>query len=355
MDVLVLGAGAVGCYLGGLLARSGQKVTLVSRRPTAEAIRRNGLTIVEGEKQFRTQPTIVPALREAFKNHTHYDVILLTVKSYDAQAALYEMVAFCPSVPTIITMQNGIGIEEIFIDEFTPERIVAGSLTTPLSHETANSVIVERSDRGLALAPAQPRTDISKWANLFYRTGIETISLNDYRSMKWSKALLNMIGNATSAILNRHPKLVYNYGPTYDLEMEMLKETLDVMKAQKLKTIDLPGAQANRLATVVSSSLIPKSIVKPFLSNLVTSGRGNKMPSFHIDIMAGREQNEVTYHNGAVSEAGERLGIPTPVNQALNDILVKIAHREIDYEMFNGRPKRLVAEVQNYKKASKKR
>lgn len=353
MDVLVLGAGAVGCYLGGHLARSGHKVTLVSRRPTAEAIRRNGLTIIEGEKQFRTQPAIVPALREAFKNHTHYDVILLTVKAYDAQAALYEIVAFCPSVPTIITMQNGIGIEELFIDEFTPERIVAGSLTTPLSHETANSVIVERSDRGLALAPAQPGMDISGWTDLYQQAGIETISLNDYRSMKWSKALLNMIGNATSAILNRHPKLIYNYGPTYDLEMEMLKETLTVMKAQKLKTIDLPGAQATRLATVVSSGLIPKSIVKPILSNLVTSGRGNKMPSFHIDIMAGREQNEVTFHNGAVAQAGERLGSPTPVNEALNDILIKIAHREIDYEVFNGQPKRLVAEVQKYKKASK--
>jgi ketopantoate reductase len=79
------------------------------------------------------------------------------------------------------------------------------------------------------------------------------------------------------------------------------------------------------------------------------------MPSFHIDIMAGREQNEVTYHNGAVSQAGERLGIPTPVNEALDDILIKIAHREIDYEVFNGRPKRLVAEVQKYKKASKKK
>jgi 2-dehydropantoate 2-reductase len=353
MEVLVLGAGAVGCYLGGQLARSGHKVTLVSRRPTAEAIRRNGLTIIEGEKQFRTQPTIVPALREAFKDHTHYDAILLTVKSYDAQAALYEMVAFCPSVPTVITVQNGIGIEELFIDEFTPERIVAGSLTTPLSHETANSVIVERSDRGLALAPAQPGMDISDWADLFHRTGIETMALNDYRSMKWSKALLNMIGNATSAILNRHPKLIYDYGPTYDLEMEMLSEALAVMKAQKLKTIDLPGAQANRLATAVKR--LPKTLVKPFLSNLVTSGRGNKMPSFHIDIMAGREQNEVAYHNGAVSAAGERLGIPTPVNQALNDILMKIAHREIDYEVFNGRPKRLVAAVQKYKQASKKK
>lgn len=353
MDVLVLGAGAVGGYLGGQLARTGHNVVLVSRRPTAEAIKRNGLTIIEGQQQNLTRPAIVPALREAFQGDAHFDAILLTVKAYDAQSALYEVVAFCPEVPTIITFQNGIGIEELFIDEFSPGRVVAGSLTTPLSHETANSIVVERSDRGLALAPAQPGTDISTWADLFQQAGIETMALDDYRSMKWSKALLNIVGNATSAILNRHPKLIYNYGPTYDLEMEMLKETLAVIKAQKLKTIDLPGAQASRLATAVKR--LPKSIVKPFLTNIVTSGRGNKMPSFHVDLTAGREQNEVTYHNGAVAQVGESLGIPTPVNEALNDILNKIARREIDYEIFNGRPKRLVAEVQKYKAGSKKK
>ena len=166
--------------------------------------------------------------------------------------------------------------------------------------------------------------------------------------MKWSKALLNMVGNATSAILNRHPKLVYNYGPTYEMEMEMLKETLAVMKAQKLKTIDLPGAQSNRLAVAVNR--LPKSLVKPILTNIVTSGRGNKMPSFHIDLMAGREQNEVTYHNGAVAQAGETLGIPTPVNEALNDILVKLARRELDYQLFNGRPDRLVEAVEIHRR-----
>ena len=353
MDVLVFGAGAVGGYLGGRLAHAGHNVTLVSRRPTAEAIKRVGLTIIEGEKQILTTPTIVPALREAFADDADYDVILLTTKAYDAQSALYEMVAFCPTVPTIITLQNGIGIEEIFIDEFSPERIIAGSLTTPLSHETANSIIVERADRGLALAPTLRGTDISAWVELFQEARIDTIGIDDYRSMKWSKALLNMVGNATSAILNRHPKLIYSYGPTYALEMEMLKETLAIMKANKLKTIDLPGAQANRLAMAVKR--LPKSLVKPILSNIVSAGRGNKMPSFHIDLMDGREQNEVTYHNGAVAKAGESLGIETPVNQALNEILNKIARMEIDYQEFNGQPKRLVAAVQKYKNASKKK
>jgi 2-dehydropantoate 2-reductase len=127
----------------------------------------------------------------------------------------------------------------------------------------------------------------------------------------------------------------------------MLKETLAVMKSKQLKVINLPGAQASRLASSVRR--LPRRMVKPFLSRLVASGRGNKMPSFHIDLMAGKEQNEVSFHNGAVAEAGHELNIPTPVNEALNDILLKISRKEIDYQIFNGQPKKLVAEIQKYK------
>lgn len=72
------------------------------------------------------------------------------------------------------------------------------------------------------------------------------------------------------------------------------------------------------------------------------------MPSFHIDLMSGREQNEVTYHNGAVAENGKSLGVRTPVNLALNDILTKIARKELDFEEYNGRPKKLVATIKEY-------
>ncbi|MGD2077355.1 MAG: ketopantoate reductase C-terminal domain-containing protein, partial [Chloroflexota bacterium] len=185
------------------------------------------------------------------------------------------------------------------------------------------------------------------WVQMFQKAGIETERYAEYQSMKWSKALLNMVGNATSAILNRHPRVVYDYEPTFDIEMTMLKETLAVMKAKGISTVNLPGAQASRLA--LAARRLPKAIVKPVLSGIVSSGRGNKMPSFHIDLMAGREQNEVTYHNAVVARQGYDLGIDVPINMALSDILLKIALKEIDYQVFNGRPKRLVSEVELYK------
>jgi 2-dehydropantoate 2-reductase len=347
MKILVFGAGAVGGYLGACLAHAGHEVTLIARRTSVDAIERYGLTLNKDGKQTVTRPLVVPALRQAFLHGEAYDVILLTMKAYDAQAALYELVAFCPSIPTVITLQNGIGTEETFARELGAERVVAGSLTTPLSQETMHNVIVERSDRGLGLAPVAPGGKIDRWVELFQTAGVETAAYKEHQSMKWSKALLNMVGNASSAILNRHPRLIYSYGPTFDIEMDMLKETLAVMKAKNFSVVDLPGAPASRLSMAVQR--LPKSLVKPVLSSIVSAGRGNKMPSFHIDLTAGRFQNEVSFHNAVVAREGYELGVRAPVNMALSDILLKIAQKLIDYQVFNGKPKHLVAEVELYK------
>ncbi len=291
------------------------------------------------------------SIRQAFEEETNYDYILLCVKAYHAEEALNELLAFNPSPPPIITVQNGIGIEEMYVSELGAELVTAASLTTPLRQETYQTIIVERRDRGLALAPAAMGTDISGLVQLFHESGIDTEGLDDYRSMKWSKALLNMVGNATSAILNRHPRVIYNYKPTFQIEMEMLKEAITIIRRQGLKPINLPGAEAARLA--FATRWLPSSIVKPILSGIVASGRGNKMPSFHVDLASGRERNEVTFHNGAVARAGDDLGVSTPVNTALNNILTGLARRQISYDEYDGKPDRLVEEVERYRERAK--
>ncbi|MGH2536378.1 MAG: ketopantoate reductase family protein [Candidatus Promineifilaceae bacterium] len=348
MRILIFGAGAVGSYLAGRLAQAGHPVSLVARGPAAEAILNNGLTLVEGDLRQLTTPVAFNSLRQAVAEDPGYEVVLLAMKAYDVEAAVNELVAFYPSAPLLVSLQNGVGVEELLIEEFGAGRVLAAALTTPLSHETYQSVVVERSDRGLALAPAAPGQKIERWVELFAEAGIETIGQRDYRAMKWSKALVNMIGNATSAILNRHPRLIYDYGPTFELEMEMLREALAVMKKLRLEPVDLPGVTTGRLAFAVKR--MPAALVKPILTSLVAAGRGAKAPSFHIDLMNGRGRNEVLYHNGAVAAVGAEEGVKTPVNRALTDILLKLVRREVDYELYNGRPARLVAEVERYRR-----
>ncbi len=348
MNVLVFGAGAVGCYLGGRLAQQGHGVTLIMRPTGASLVGSDGLYLSEAGKRVQVHAATVTSVRQAFLEDQSYDVILMTMKAYDVSAAINELVAFSPTPPPLISFQNGIGIEEKLAIEFGAERVIAGSITVPLSMDASNSVIVGHSGRGIGLAPMQSETPIKPWVRLFSDAGIETVARRDYRALKWSKTLLNIAGNATAAILNRHPRTIFKYGPTFDLEMEMVAEMLAVMKAAKIKVVDLPGAPVTRLTLVARR--LPRPLAQPILSHFIASGRGEKMPSFQMDLASGKGKSEVGYHNGAIARQGQQVGVPTPVNAALNDILTKITRRELDWQHYNGRPDQLVADVRRYKR-----
>jgi 2-dehydropantoate 2-reductase len=198
----------------------------------------------------------------------------------------------------------------------------------------------------MGMAPAQPGGDVGRWADLMGKAGIRVQQVADHQALKWSKALLNIVGNASSAILNRPPAVLYRSPMVFQLEMRMLREALAVMKAMRLGLVNLPGAPARHLAAVVQHA--PDFLLQPLLTRIVNQGRGDKMPSFHIDLWGGKGRSEVVFHNGAIAKAGRTVNVLTPVNQAFNDILLKLIRRELDPAEFDGNFQRLATEVNNY-------
>lgn len=348
MKVLIYGAGAIGGYLGSRIFQSDHQVVMLDRPDMADLINDKGITVREGERVDHVNPTAVTSLDQALKIHKDFDLIVMTLKTYDLPDALKQLSQVPLGSAKILTTGNGIGIEEPFTVQFGADRVIAGSLTTPVSKEQRNHLIVERT-RGLGLAPTQSGQDIRQWLGLFQAAGIQAVNLDDYRSMKWSKALLNMVSNATSAILAMPPGEVYQSSQGFDLEMGMIKEILAVMNEMNLKVIDLPGPSAKTLASVVK--WVPRLLLKPILTKIVSGGRGQKMPSFYIDLLSGRGKSEVIYHNGAVAEAGQALGIATPVNQVLNAVLLGITKQEISPAQFSHQPQRLYEEVRQIRYA----
>lgn len=342
MRILIYGAGAIGGYLGSRLMQNGHHVVMLDRQIVADGINANGITVEEGDQTDRVRPTAVTSVTQALNIHSDYDLVVMSLKSFDLPDALQKLAEACPQSAAILTTGNGIGIEHPFIERFGKERIIAGSLTTPVSKSEQQHLIVERS-RGLGLAHTDPDQDIGKWVSLFHDAGITAVGLDDYKSMKWSKALLNMVGNATSAILAMPPGDVYRDPHGFELEMRMLRETLAVMDKMQLNVIDLPGPSAKSLATAIKWA--PRFLLKPILTKLVSGGRGEKMPSFYIDLVSGRGKSEVIYHNGAVARLGEAAGVKAPVNRVLNEVLLKLTYQEVDNEIFERNPKRLAAEV----------
>jgi 2-dehydropantoate 2-reductase len=158
--------------------------------------------------------------------------------------------------------------------------------------------------------------------------------------MKWSKMLTNLVANATSAILDMPPREIFAHPGLYRLEIGQLRECLQVMAAQGINVVDLPGTPVRLLAFAVK--YLPLPVSRPLLGRAVGGGRGEKMPSFHIDLHAGRGQSEVDFLNGAVVRAGRRANIPTPVNKLLTEKLLALTLGEIPIEDYRGQPEKLI-------------
>lgn len=349
MHILVYGSGAVGGYLGGHLAAAGERVTLLARPEAVARLRAQGLTLVGPgrEQRLHTQPQAAATLAEGLDSAENPpDLILLTMKAYAVAPALVDLAAHLPVLPTLICFQNGIGVEEEVRTSLPTACVVAGSVTTPLRLNSDGSVVIEHTGRGLALAPTADAGDARPWVYLFRRAGLLTLALPDYRALKWSKALLNSLANATSALLNWSPAQVYGHAALFRLEMAMLREMLAVMDRLGLTVVNLPGAPAAHLA--LAARLLPTAALKPILTRLVGRGRGQKMPSFHLDLSIGRKFSEVVYHNGAAARNGQSLNLPTPVNRALADLLMQAAQGDIPRDRFFNRPAELLAAVAGY-------
>lgn len=348
MNIAVYGAGAVGGYLGGMLALAGHKVVLVSRASTAAAIRREGLLITQENVTRRAPVQVEDQLAAALESLPSCDLVIMGMKAYDLVEAVQHLAETNLLPARVMSTQNGIGVEEIIADQFGKERTLAGSVTIPISRRAPNHLLVERSGRGLGIAPVLPGQSVAEWVTMFREADINAGGLTDYRAMKWSKAFLNIMGNASSAILNRPPAELYRQREVFDLEMRMMREALAVMKRLGIDVINLPGATARPLAR--SLAYAPDFLLQLVFIQVIERGRGDKMPSFHIDLANAKGRSEVVFQNGAIAAAGRAAGIIAPVNAALNDTLLSLARDPGRREYFDRRPDRLLVVVREYER-----
>ena len=128
------------------------------------------------------------------------------------------------------------------------------------------------------------------------------------------------------------------------MEILQLREALAVMKAQNIPVVDLPGTPVRLFAFAIRS--LPFWLSRVILKRAIGSGRGGKMPSFHIDLYSRRGKSEVVYLNGAIADEGEKLGIPTPVNRFLTDTLMALTQGEIPLNTYAQNPTKFLIDLQ---------
>lgn len=361
VNILIVGAGAIGCLVGGRLALSNVTVTLVGRDYFVRALQeRGGLTIRQGEGQEQIeQIRAVDSVRAAFEGREQdFDAIILTIKSYDTAAALQEIADALETtghkVPLVLSLQNGVGNEERIAATLDPAHVVAGVITTPVSVPEIAVIRIEKPQFNIGISPWHPAVAQTPFEALWMalqRAGFDVEVYPDPRGLKWTKLLMNMVGNASSAILNLPPADVFGDPQLVNLEIEAWREALAVMRADDIKPVNINSYPFATLAPLIRR--LPKAVLRPILKAQVAGARGQKMPSLHIDLAKGKPQNEVQWLNGAVVQRGEQLGVATPVNRAFTDILTRMLQNPEQQTLWDGATVRLVATAGEYQDREK--
>ena len=345
MKILSLGAGAIGTYVGGSLALAGSQLVFLERADKVNQLRERGLRLdlVADERRKTKEVTIVrpsafvavSSLDDALR-YGPFDLVLFALKSYDAPAALETIKPYADKMPPFLCLSNGLSNERLISDALGKDKVIPGTVTTAVGRRGAGDIVLERL-RGIGIAK------VSLFAEELF-VAFDNALLNprlfdDADSMKWSKLLTNLIANPTSAILDMTAAEILANKKLYKLEVNMLRECLAVMQAQGIRVVDLPGTPVRALAF---ATRLPLWLSKPFLSRAAGAGRGNKMPSFHIDLHSGRSKSEVDYLHGEVVRAGVQFNVPTPVNKMLTETLLALVRKEIPLDEFAHKPEKLL-------------
>ena len=343
MRVLIIGAGAIGSLVGGKLALAGHQVTLVGRPAYAEAVYRRGLRLTEADATAVVrQAAVHTSLAEAFARGQQYDLACLTVKSYDTDTAADELAAVPSAPPPLLTFQNGVGNEEKLAERFGAAGVLSGTITAPVEVLEPGAVAVARAG-SIGLAAVQPGGSLAGADTALQEAGFQVTLYDDYRALKWSKLLMNMMSNGTSAILDWPPAQVFGDRRLCGLEMQALREGLAVMRAQRIRLVRVGSYPVPLIAPLLSR--LPVALLQPLLSRFVGGARGGKMPSLHMDLSRGKGRSEVEVLNGAIVRAGASFNVRVPVNWALHRLLLGLTRGELAWDDFRGRPQRLLAEA----------
>lgn len=297
LDIAVLGAGAVGCFYGGMLARAGHRVTLIGRATHAEAIAAHGLrmqTLSFDEQVPLAASTHASAVAGA-------DLVLFAVKSTDTESAGQDMRAHLPPGALVLCLQNGVDNAER-LRAVLPGVPVAAAVVY-VATEMAGPGHLRHHGRGELVMEPIPGESLRSAAitQAFTAAGVPTNLSDNVRGALWAKLILNCAYNALSA-LGRLP-----YG-----ELVQRPGVQDVMGDVVAECKAVATADGVNLPADVDA------IVRRIAQTMPT-----QFSSTAQDLARGKP-SEIDFLNGHVVRRGEALGVPTPANRVLWT-LVKLA------------------------------
>jgi 2-dehydropantoate 2-reductase len=303
MKIAVIGAGGVGGYFGGRIARAGYDVTFIARGEHLKAIRQNGLMIRSINGDFIVNPVKVT---DQISDISDANYIIFGVKAWQVTNVARELRNTIKQGSTILPLQNGVLAVEELSAALGISHVVGGlcrifsKIESPgiISHLGMEPSILfgemnnAKSERILVLK------------EIFDNSGINSRIAEDIQAELWKK-FINICASGLLAITRS------TYG-----EIRELKETRDLI----IELFEEIYALSQRMGIHIDHEFIPKTVA------YIDSFPYDSTSSLTRDVWEGKP-SEIEYQNGTVVRLGEKYGLKTPVNRFIYDCILPMEKR----------------------------
>ena len=301
MRICVIGCGAVGSLFAAHLAKAGEVEIWAYDiwKDHIDAIRKNGLKL-SGAADFTARLNATSDPNEL----PRCDYGIVATKAIHTRSAVAQTAHIFDANSAVCSVQNGVGNEEIIAEHV---RYVIRGTTFPAGHPIAPGHVSYDIKGDTWIGPFEPTnppmSKVDELAGLVTGAGMNTIALKDARGAQWTKLIFNASTNPVGALTLLHHGAAARFQPTSQLFNDLIIEGEAV--AKKLG-IELHGD--------------PRQLVQKG-----ASAPGKHKASMLQDVLSTR-QTEVDFMNGAIVKWGEKVGVPTPLNKALWELIKGLEH-----------------------------
>lgn len=295
MKIAILGAGALGCAIGAALTEAGHETWLLNRSAQhVEAMRRHGLRVddASGTRQVAVRATTQAAEAGAV------DLVIVLVKSFHTEAAMRGAMALIGPDTLVLSLQNGLGHEDVLADAVGRERVLAGKTYVGGVLRAPGHIQSGVAGKATYIGELDGRITerVQAIAAAFNAAGLATTVSDNIVGTMWDKLLVNVATGAVTGITG------LTYGQLYGeplLEQTALAAVAEAMAVARAAGVRLSFTRPEQAWTLAAEGL-PASFKTSMLQSLEKGS-----------------VTEIDFINGAVVRGGQRHGVPTPVNATL--------------------------------------
>jgi 2-dehydropantoate 2-reductase len=305
VKILVLGSGSIGSIFGGFLAQSGHEVTFVGRNPHIETINRQGLEITGiwgHHKILNIQAFTSPPQN----SKSAYDIILISVKSYDTNEAVQAILHLVEDNTLIISLQNGLNNYETITKFIEEKKVLLGRVIFGVEIPRPGLVHVTVYAKEVQIGHPEnkvPFEKVSYIASFFTQAKIPTQPTREIMKYIWDKVLYNCALNPMSALLDcTYGELLQN--PFTKKIMEDIIQ--EIYRVIQKKNIQLFQNNAESYVDELFQKLIPPT--------------AQHRSSMLQDLIKGRK-TEIDSLNGSVLKIARELSLKLPINATLTSLI----------------------------------